>query len=90
MKKTVLQALLFAVLVIIIYYAVQIGIGMYLTMTYVPDIAGHYSSVDYLQRKVSFGVIYSGFSVAVELVLLIAAAMALFIGGKLLLNKIRK
>ncbi|MBU5444885.1 hypothetical protein [Paenibacillus sp. MSJ-34] len=55
--KTIVQSVIFSLLLIVVYYGVQIGIGYYMTLHYVPDIVDSYAQVGYLQHQVSFGVI---------------------------------
>ncbi|WP_166242979.1 hypothetical protein [Paenibacillus turpanensis] len=53
-----MKAIMFSLLLMVVYTAIQVGAGMFQTITYQPDIAAAYESVDYMQHKVSFGVIY--------------------------------
>ncbi|MFD2613896.1 hypothetical protein [Paenibacillus gansuensis] len=48
-----------AVILPVLYYAWQIGAGMWMTLNYTPDMMDQYESVDYLQHKVSFGFAYT-------------------------------
>lgn len=90
MKRTVIQAAVFGVCVLVMYYAVQIGTGMYLTMTYVPDVIKQYETAGQLQSQVSFGYMSGSLNDMWELVLLFIAGMALFTMGKLVYMKLRK
>jgi hypothetical protein len=56
MKKTIFPSIAFSLILVIIYYGVQIGWGYYMTLNYVPDIINSYKSVDHLQQTISFGV----------------------------------
>lgn len=58
MKRPFIRAFIVGLSFIIIFYAFQVIRGIYLTLNYVPDIVGSYESVDYLQHKVSFGVVF--------------------------------
>jgi menaquinol-cytochrome c reductase cytochrome b subunit len=57
MKKSYVQAIFVGLLFVIVFYAFQLIQGMFLTMKRVPAIIESYESVDYLQQKVSFGVV---------------------------------
>ncbi|UQZ87615.1 hypothetical protein SK3146_06917 [Paenibacillus konkukensis] len=87
-KKTVIQSVIFSVIVTVCYYAVHIGAGMYQTMTYVPDIVTRYESAHTLQSEVSFGV-SSSLTEAQRVLLLAAGSMLVFAGGKLLYLRIK-
>ncbi|WP_259619455.1 hypothetical protein [Paenibacillus doosanensis] len=89
MKKTVIQSVIFSVIVTVCYYAVHIGAGMYQTMTYVPNIVTQYESAHTLQSEVSFGASASSLTEAQRALLLAAASMLVFAGGKLLYLRIK-
>ena len=55
MIKPFFRALIVGLLFLCVYYVIQIIQGIYLTMNYVPDNIDKYRSVDYLQRKITFG-----------------------------------
>lgn len=59
-KRFIIEALLFAFIIVVLYMAWQIVQGMFLTASYVPDIVDSYESVDRLEHSVSFGYLASG------------------------------
>ncbi|WP_282942083.1 hypothetical protein [Paenibacillus sp. RC67] len=90
MKGSLIQAALFSVLFTVAYYAVQMGIGMYQTMMYVPAIVESYSSSTVLQSSISFGAASSSWSGTAEVGMLLLSGMVLFALFKLIFNRIRQ
>lgn len=90
MKRTWLQAVLFAVLFTVVYYAVQVGAGIYMTMSYVPDVINQYQSVSHLQSSVSFGYTAGPWYELLQFMLLFLIGIALYVVSKLVFRKIRK
>lgn len=76
--------------VIVIYFGIQIGWGMYQTMNYVPDVIKAYGTVGYLENKVSFGVAASPLGMAGEIALLFAAGMAAYFALKWIFRTIKR
>lgn len=59
-RRYFIEAVLFAIIIVVLYLAWQIVQGMFLTASYVPDIVDSYESVDHLDHSVSFGFSASG------------------------------
>ncbi|NUU60575.1 hypothetical protein [Paenibacillus agri] len=59
MKKPLIGSLIVGLIFAFVYYAIQIIQGMYLSKKYVPDIVDKYTTMDYLQHKITFGHEYS-------------------------------
>ena len=57
-KRYVIEALSFGLIVYALYIGTSIVSGWMLTRSYVPDITERYESVEELEHKVSFGVIF--------------------------------
>jgi len=55
MKGHVLRAMVVGVIFVIIYFAIQIMLGIYRTINYVPDIVESYQATNYVQHNVTFG-----------------------------------
>jgi quinol-cytochrome oxidoreductase complex cytochrome b subunit len=55
MKHPVVRALVVGVLFVLVYQAIQVISGMYLTMKHVPSIVTSYESAKHLPSQVSFG-----------------------------------
>lgn len=66
MKNPLFRSLIVGLIFACVYYAVQMIRGMYLTKNYVPDIAGRYTMVDYLQHKITFVHEYSPLGRVIE------------------------
>ncbi|WP_028552644.1 hypothetical protein [Paenibacillus sp. UNC451MF] len=79
MKRSLIQAAMFSILFTVAYYAVQIGLGMYHTIKYVPAIVESYSSSTVLQSSVSFGAAPSSWSGSAEVGLLLVSGIVLFL-----------
>ncbi|MDF2963969.1 MAG: hypothetical protein K0S39_5704 [Paenibacillus sp.] len=90
MMRTVVQSALFSIVLIIIYYGIQIGYGYYKTLNYVPDIMSSYDSVDYLQHKVAFGTRVRPFGFFGEFVVLLGSGIIIFTIGKFILKRIKQ
>lgn len=90
MGKTIIQSVLFSMGVIVIYFGIQIGWGMYQTMNYVPDVIKAYGTVGYLENKVSFGVIGSPTDWAGQLALLFVAGVAAFFALRWIFRTIKR
>jgi len=80
------RALLVGALFLAIYYMYQMISGIILTKTYAPDIVQRYEQVDYLQHKVSFGVVVNGGFPMMELGIVILG-MAVYCVARLLKNR---
>lgn len=89
MKRTLIQAVIFSIVLILVYFGVQIARGVYNTVNYTPDIINSYQSVDYLQNEVSFGIVWSPYGLVLELLGLIIFGMIVFISAKFVLKKIK-
>jgi quinol-cytochrome oxidoreductase complex cytochrome b subunit len=90
MKRSIIQATIFSVMTMLLYFGYQIGVGMYTTYSYTPDIIHAYSNIDYLQNKVSFGVISHPFSFPIETILLLMISFIVFLTGKYMLRKLKR
>ena len=88
MRRTLIQSVLFAILLILVYYGVQMGRGYFMTLQYVPEAFDNISSVD-LQSSVTFGSIARPYSFTVELLGLLVIGMAVFIAGKFLIIRMK-
>ncbi|WP_426453383.1 hypothetical protein ACP26L_14135 [Paenibacillus sp. S-38] len=89
MGKWIRNALLFSVGLHLLFIAGSVLYGMYLTYTYVPDIVEAYSSVEYMEHKVSFGTLpaFSGW----DYVWTVLGGMVLYMAAvHPLLNRRRK
>jgi hypothetical protein len=86
MKKTIFQSIAFSLILVIIYYGVQIGWGYYMTLNYVPDIINSYKSVDHLQQTISFGV-NRPIGMVSEVLVLMTLGILVFITGKFVIKK---
>lgn len=89
MKRPFFRSLLVGLLFVLAYYGAQIVVqiiqGMFLTANYVPDIVEKYESVDDLQHKIAFGVIYSPISIweiAGEIIGLMLLGIAVYYAGR--------
>ncbi|MGN7356196.1 hypothetical protein ACTHPF_02445 [Paenibacillus sp. SAF-054] len=89
MRRTLIQSVLFASLLILVYYGVQMGMGYFMTLQYVPEAFDNISSVESLQSSVSFGSIARPYSFTVELLGLLVIGMAVFIAGKFLIIRMK-
>jgi len=57
--RYLIEALLFGLIVCEAFFGGLLLDGYIRTITYVPDIAEKYESVEYLQREVAFGIVYT-------------------------------
>ena len=87
-KRLLLESIIVSVLVLLIGFGWEIVQGMLLTRKYVPDIMNSYNSADYLQHKVSFGILYGGNWILSFVSFLIL--VFLYYGFRLLLNYMRR
>ena len=87
MKRTIIQSILFACLLIVVFYSVRIAWGYYSARDTVPDTIDNYTSVEYLQQHVGLGVIFSPLDVIMEIFMLLAIGMIIFIAGKFIIKK---
>lgn len=83
MIRTILQSLLAGAALAVIYLAVQIGQGVYMTIKYVPDIAEAYNTVEPAASEVSFGRVESPNQEVYMFIFIVLAGSVLFILGKL-------
>ncbi|TVX94093.1 hypothetical protein [Paenibacillus agilis] len=90
MKRTLLQAFLFSSVICIVYFVIQIAIGMYNTITYVPDIEKQYENVEYLAQEVSIGATGGIVGTIVPIAIVLAVSMISFVAGKFVWNKVRR
>lgn len=59
-KRLLIESIIVSILIVFAYLGWRIVQGYLLTKNYVPDIVSSYESTDYLQQKVSFGIINDG------------------------------
>lgn len=59
--KLVIQAFIVSIVIHLVYIFGSIGIGYIKTKFHKPEISGEWGEVDYLQNKVSFGMVGSPF-----------------------------
>lgn len=81
MKRTIIQSLVFSLILIVIYYGIQIARGYIMTINYVP--------VDYLEHKTSFGLI-NPYWILTELIGLMVIGIIIFVGVKVLVLRIKR
>lgn len=68
--RLLIQAIIFSVLIHLIYLSGNLIYGWYLTYYYIPDVVKEYENVTYLQNEVVFGYVIRPFSYVVSFVLL--------------------
>ncbi|MBD0384459.1 hypothetical protein [Paenibacillus sedimenti] len=91
MKRTIIQSIIFSIIFTVLYFGVQVGLGAYQTLNYVPDIINAYQPVDNLEHKVAFGYTTRPFGIIGEITISVLIGMSIFILGKLVYKKfIRK
>ncbi|MBD8496944.1 hypothetical protein [Paenibacillus arenosi] len=90
MKRTLLQAFLFSIAICLLYFVIQIAMGMYNTITYVPDIEKHYETVEYVSQEVSIGATGGVVGTIVPIGIILVVGMIGFIAGKLVWKKVRR
>ncbi len=59
-RRLLIESIIVSILIILLGLGWNISQGYFLTKNYVPDIIDNYKSSDYLQHKVSFGILYKG------------------------------
>lgn len=90
MKITIFRSMLFAITLSIVYYAVQVFWGYYMTLKYVPDISNSYAAIEsFGNREVEFGFKPSPFDVTREIMIIMAIGGFIYISGSYVTKKIR-
>ncbi|NOU98991.1 hypothetical protein [Paenibacillus planticolens] len=88
MRKMMFRSLIFAILLVIGYYAVQVFWGYYITLKYVPDISNSSSAIDFGSHKVEFGIKASPLNVISEIMIIMAIGVVIYISGSYVTKKI--
>lgn len=57
-KRLLIESIFISILIVIIFQVVQVIHGIKNTKKFVPDIIDSYTSTNYVQHEVSFGVVY--------------------------------
>lgn len=81
MKKTILQAIIFSIVIHVLIIGFPIAKGYVMTKYYNPSIANHYDNVHVLQNEVAFGIVYNSGG-AVLLILSFLVGVVCFMIGK--------
>lgn len=89
MPKTFVKSFVFASLLVIAYYIFQMARGMYMTITYKPDILQAYQAADNLSSTVTFGVAASTSEIVIEIVTILVIGAVGYLAGSYFLKKIR-
>ncbi|MGF7050750.1 menaquinol-cytochrome c reductase cytochrome b subunit [Paenibacillus sp. DS2015] len=56
-KRLLIESIIVSILIVLAFIGWEIVRGMLLTKNYVPDILESYKTIEYLQHKLSFGII---------------------------------
>lgn len=59
-KRLLIESIIVSILIVLAYLGWRIVQGYLLAKNYIPDIVNSYESTDYLQQKISFGIINDG------------------------------
>lgn len=89
MGKRIVRSLIFAITLIIVYYAFQVFIGFYTTLKYVPDIRGSYSAMNFGSNKVAFGIKAAPAEVVIEILTIMVIGVVTYLSGSYVSKKIR-
>jgi len=90
MKRKIFRSLIFAISLVIAYYAFQMLMGVYLTWKYVPDILDTYSAIDnFGNHQVAFGVKAAPAEVVVENIIIMVIGVVTYFSGCYVTKKIR-
>ncbi|MBA2940094.1 hypothetical protein HZF08_17410 [Paenibacillus sp. CGMCC 1.16610] len=90
MKRKIFRSLIFAIILVIVYYAFQMLMGVYLTWKYVPDILDSYSAIDtFGSHQVAFGVKAAPVEVVAEVIIIMVIGVVTYFSGSYVTKKIR-
>lgn len=56
-KRVLIESIIFSTIIVLAVLGWRIVRGYFLTQNFVPEIINSYDSIDYLQHKVSFGIV---------------------------------
>lgn len=89
MGKRIVRSLIFAITLVIVYYAFQVFMGYYATLKYVPDIPGSYSAMNFGSNKVAFGIKAAPAEVVFEILTIMIIGVVIYLLGSYVTKKIR-
>ncbi|MCY9661999.1 hypothetical protein P5G65_27430 [Paenibacillus chondroitinus] len=90
MKRKIVRSLIFAIILVFVYYAFQMLMGVYLTWKYVPDILDSYSAIEaFGSHQVAFGVKAASVEVVAEIIIIMAIGVVTYFSGSCVTKKIR-
>ncbi|BFT71680.1 hypothetical protein [Paenibacillus sp. P36] len=90
MKRKIFRSLIFAIILVIVYYAFQMLMGVYLTWKYVPDILDSYSAIDtFGSNQVAFGVKETPVEMVAEIIIIMVIGVVTYFSGGYVTKKIR-
>jgi lipoprotein signal peptidase len=87
MKKMILQAVLFSIIIHVLIIGFPIAKGYLITRSHSPSIANHYENVYMLQNEVAFGIAYNSGG-AVLLILSFLVGVPCFMIGKFVIVRL--
>lgn len=89
MRKRIFRSLIFAITLVLVYYAFQMFMGFYTTLKYVPDIRDSYSAINFGSHKVAFGIKAAPFEVVIEILTIMVIGVVTYLSGSYVTKKIR-
>lgn len=87
MKKTILHAVIFSIIIHVLILGFPIAKGYLLTKAHIPSNINGYDNVHMLQNEVAFGIVYNSGGAAL-LILSFLAGVVCFIIGKFVFVKL--
>lgn len=88
MKKTIIHAVIFSIIIHVLIIGFPIAKGYLLTKTHIPSNINAYDHVHMLQNEVAFGMVYHSGG-AVQLILSFLVGVGCFMIGKLIFVRLR-
>jgi len=86
-KRLLIESIFISILIVIFFQVVKVIQGVINTKKFVPGIIDSYTSINYLQHEVSFGVIYENKHSWLMIVLGIVILMVIYYGIRVMINK---